>query len=230
MERNMRRTTGDGDRSLEVVHIGRRERAGSSVLAAREEIGEPNMHFRQVLGILRRQRKFVLGMTVAGIALAGAAAFLIPAEYTATAEIMVDPQQADAVGGNPGRNRAADDVAIAVDTQASMLSARGHLRRVLDRFAHEDDPRTAIFRPDPRSADKDPLASRWGMDQLDRRLNVMPLRRSRVISIKFTARSPETAAAVANRVADLHVASTEEARRFQIGQEMAQLPEIGRAN
>jgi capsular polysaccharide biosynthesis protein len=136
---------------------------------------------------------------------------------------MVDPQQADAVGGNPGRNRAADDVAIAVDTQASMLSARGHLRRVLDSFAHEDDPRTAIFRPDPRSADKDPLASRWGMDQLDRRLNVMPLRRSRVISIKFTARNPETAAAVANRIADLHVASTEEARRFQIGQEMAQL-------
>src|ERR1051326_3280483 len=154
MERNMRRTTGDGDRSLEVVHIGRRERAGSSVLAAREEIGEPNMHFRQVLGILRRQRKFVLGITVAGIALAGAAAFLVPAE------IMVDPQQADAVGGNPGRNRAADDVAIAVDTQASMLSARGPLRRVLDTFAHEDVPRTDIFRPDPRSADKDPLASR----------------------------------------------------------------------
>src|SRR5579871_2442594 len=220
----MRRMTEDGDRSLEVVHIGRRERAKFSVVGAHEEIGEHNMHFRQILGILRRRRKFVLGMTIAGTAFAVAVTFLIPAEYSATAEIMVDPQQADAVGGNPGAvSRTADEVAIAVDTQTSMLSARGHLRRDLDSFAREDDPRTAIFRADPRSAHKSPFASRWGMEQLERRLNVLQLRRSRVISIKFSARNPETAAAVANRIADLHVASTVEARRFQIGQEMAQL-------
>jgi polysaccharide biosynthesis transport protein len=220
----MRRMTEDGGRSLEVVHIDRRGRAGSSIPAADEEIAERNVHFRQVLGILRRHRKLVLGITVAGTALAGAAAFLIPTEYTATAEIMVDPQQADAVGGNSGgAGRAADEVAIAVDTQVTMLSSRGHLRRVLDSFSREDDPSTAIFRADPQSADKKLFESPWAMEQLERRLNVMQLRRSRVISIRFTARNPETAATVANRIADLHIASTVDARRFQIGQEMAQL-------
>lgn len=221
----MRRVTDEGDRFLEVVQIDRRGRAGSSIPDdADEEIGERNMHFRQVLRILRRRWKFVFGVTVAGTALAGTAAFLIPAGYTATAEIMVDAQQADAVGGNSGAaGRAADEIAIAVDTQVTMLNARGHLRRVLDSFSGEDDPRTAIFRADPQSADKNSFDSASELDKLERHLNVMQLRRSRVISIKFTARNPETAAAVVNRIADLHIASTVDARRFQIGQEMAQL-------
>jgi len=221
----MQRKRDSRGRFLEVVHIDRRGLPASSIPgAANEESAERNMHFRQVLGILRRHRKLVLGITFAGTALAGAIAFLIPAEYTATAEIMVDPQQADAVGGNSGgASRAADEVAIAVDTQVTMLSARGHLQRVLDSFSREDDPRTAIFRAHPRSANRKLFESPWAMEQLERRLNVMQLRRSRVISIKFTARNPETAAAVANRIADLHIASTVDARRFQISQEMAQL-------
>ena len=221
----MRRRTTDDGRSHEVVSIDRRRRAESSIpAAADEESAERNMPFRHVLGILRRHRKLVLGMAIVGTALAGGAAFLIPPEYTATAEIMVDPQQADAVGGNSGgASRAADEVAIAVDTQVTMLSARGHLRRVLDSFAREDDPRTATFRADPQSADNKPFESTWTMERFERRLTVLQLRRSRVISIKFSARSPETAAAVANRIADLHIASTVDARRFQIGQEMAQL-------
>jgi succinoglycan biosynthesis transport protein ExoP len=221
----MKRMRDNGDRSLEVVHIDRRGRPASSIPgAADEETAGHNMHFRHVLGILRRHRRFVLGMTVAGTALAGAVAVLIPAQYTATAEIVVDSQQADAVGRNPGwPSRAAEEVAIAVDTQVTMLTARAPLQRVLDSFSREDDPRTAIFRADPRSADNKPFQSPWTMERFERRLNVMQLRRSRVISIKFTANNPETAAAVANRIADLHIASTIEARRFQIGQEMAQL-------
>jgi polysaccharide biosynthesis transport protein len=221
----MQRMKDDGDRSLEVVHIDRRRCAAASIPdAADQESSERNMHFRQVLGVLRRYWKFVLGITVAGTALAGAIAFLVPPSYTAKAEIMVDPQQADAVGGSSGgAGRAADEVAIAVDTQVSMLSSPSHLRRALDSFSREDDPRTAIFRADPKSADGKPFDPALAMDQLERRLNVLQLRRSRVISIGFTAKDPQTAAVVANRIADLHITSTVEARRFQIAQEMAQL-------
>src|SRR5262249_45796704 len=196
----MQRKRDSRGRFLEVVHIDRRGLPASSIPgAANEEIAERNMHFRQVLGILRRHRKLVFGITVAGTALAGAAAFLIPAEYSATAEIMVDPQQADAVGRNSaGASRAADEVAIAVDTQVTMLSARGHLQRVLDSFSREHDPRTAIFRADRQSAHKKLFGSAWTIEKFERRLNVMQLRRSRVISIRFTAENPETAAAVAN--------------------------------
>ena len=221
----MRRTSNDGDRSLEVVHIDRRGCPGTSIPdAADQEIAERNMHFRQVLGILRRHWKFVLGITVAGTALTGTTAFLIPPSYTAKAEIMVDPQQADLVGGNSaGTGRAADEIAIAVDTQVSMLSSRGHLRRVLHSFSREDDPRTAIFRADPKSADRKPFDPARAMDQLERQLDVLQLHRSRVISISFTAKNPQTAAVVANRITDLHIASTVDARHFQIVQEMAQL-------
>jgi uncharacterized protein involved in exopolysaccharide biosynthesis len=62
-------------------------------------------------------------------------------------------------------------------------------------------------------------------DDLDRRLKVMQERRSRVITIRFQWTSPQKAAAIANRIANLYIQSNLEQQRLYSNREMARLEE-----
>jgi uncharacterized protein involved in exopolysaccharide biosynthesis/Mrp family chromosome partitioning ATPase len=63
------------------------------------------------------------------------------------------------------------------------------------------------------------------LDELERQLKVMQERRSRVISVSFTATSPERAAAIVNRIVELHVGRQTEERRAQASQELNRIEE-----
>jgi uncharacterized protein involved in exopolysaccharide biosynthesis/Mrp family chromosome partitioning ATPase len=63
------------------------------------------------------------------------------------------------------------------------------------------------------------------LDELERQLKVMQERRSRVISVSFTATSPERAAAIVNRIVELHVRRQTEERRAQASQELNRIGE-----
>jgi polysaccharide biosynthesis transport protein len=62
-------------------------------------------------------------------------------------------------------------------------------------------------------------------DDLQRRLQVLQERRSRVINVSFQWTSPEKAAAIANRIVELYVESNTEQQRAYIASEMARLEE-----
>jgi Mrp family chromosome partitioning ATPase len=67
-----------------------------------------------------------------------------------------------------------------------------------------------------------PTANRE-LDELDHGLKIIQERTSRVISVSFTAKNPERAAAVVNRVVQLYANGEAEQRRAQANQELAAL-------
>jgi uncharacterized protein involved in exopolysaccharide biosynthesis len=83
----------------------------------------------QLMSILRRRRRLIVLVTVCGAILAGALGLLIPPKYTATAQIVIEPQQAAAIGSQMDAARPTDQSAI--DTHVMMLTSRAHLGRVL---------------------------------------------------------------------------------------------------
>ncbi len=108
------------------------------------------LHFQELANILRRRKWLIITMAASGMALAGAGALLIPARYTAKAQIIFEPQQIARVGVpvsivNPG----AEDFLI--PTQVTTLLSRDHMERVRNSLA--DDPafriaeRTRSIRP-----------------------------------------------------------------------------------
>ncbi len=87
------------------------------------------LHVHQLIGILRSRIAMIIAIALAGTALAVAVAFLIPAKYTARAQIVVEPVRT--VSSSAGTAVPARVDALAIDTQMTMLTARDHLRAVL---------------------------------------------------------------------------------------------------
>jgi len=232
-----------------------------------EQMADDGPHFMQLVGILRSRRKMILTVAAVGAVLAGIIGLLLSPKYTATAQIVVEPEQAAPIGGPELVSRPTDQAAI--DTHVTMLTSRAHLRRVLDGLTdhaefpasaagisssernvaslpHDPSPRppaldTAIgpsqkMNAMPSFAELGRRAEIWlgamsgrepgasqELDELDRGLKVMQERASRVISVSFTAKGPETAAAVANRVVELYVDGQTEQKLAQADEELAAL-------
>ena len=97
----------------------------------------------------------------------------------------------------------------------SWLTATGAAKDTLSRRASRKEP-------------ADPMATEVGVlnfDELERRLNVYQERASHVIAVSFTSTSPQTAAAVANRIAQLYVDRHAEQKRAYAVRAMAWLDE-----
>ena len=103
----------------------------------------------ELTDILRRRKRLILAMAAAGTLVTGAGALLIPARYTAKAQIIFEPQYV----GRPGEpapivSPNAEDSMIA--TQVTSLVSVGHTERV--RASLPDDPEFAAAvaaRPPP---------------------------------------------------------------------------------
>jgi polysaccharide biosynthesis transport protein len=226
----------------------------------------PELHFSQLMGVLRRRRKLILTIAAFGTILAGVTGLLISPKYTATAQIAVEPPA--------GALLSPETVQQIIDTHVSMLTSANHLQRViaslrkeaeLRRETAENGPETAasgngvaggVQAPSANAAqpaaaaeaskiDAAPLSLKelyrrinvWKepfirkrangaeltFDELDRNLKVMQERRSRVITISFQWRSPEKAAAIANRIVGLYVESQTEQQHVYNIREMARL-------
>jgi uncharacterized protein involved in exopolysaccharide biosynthesis len=61
------------------------------------------------------------------------------------------------------------------------------------------------------------------VEQLARNLNVMQERRSRIVTVKFTSKSPRQAAVIANRIAQLYVDTQIEQKRASMTQELERI-------
>lgn len=107
----------------------------------------PDLHVHQLLGILRRRSLLIVAIAIFGAMLAGAVAMLVLPEFTARAQIVVEPKLTASSGGEAPR--AAGVNALEIDTQMTMLAARDHLRAVLASLA--DDPAFTHIASEPQS-------------------------------------------------------------------------------
>ena len=118
--------------------LARIDRSAPNIMRARrssEQTMDRELHFAQLVGMLRRHSRLIFAVAAIGGVLAGALGLLIPPRYTATAQLIVESQQVDFVGGLAAAARATDESAI--DTQVTMLSSREHLQQVLDSLSGE---------------------------------------------------------------------------------------------
>jgi succinoglycan biosynthesis transport protein ExoP len=195
--------------------------------------GPTETQLQQVVNMLARRRRLILAAGAFGAALAGALGLLIPAKYTAKAQILIHSQQVSPI--TTGRAEAVDELAI--ETQVTMLSSRNHLRRVRDSLL------TGVELPGAqseagatgRAANVQPangsLATEIGtpsLEELEMNLKVYKERASRVIAVTYTSTRPEKSAAIANQIARLYVESQADRKREEktsawVEQELAEL-------
>jgi uncharacterized protein involved in exopolysaccharide biosynthesis/Mrp family chromosome partitioning ATPase len=193
-------------------------------------------------------------VTVAGAFLVGVAAIAIPPSYTSTAAIIVDRPA-------PVRGAAAEEPdEAALDTHVAMLTSEAHARRVLDTLTRRADfkaelpppARTAVdeFRnwllarlqsaksalyPSDRPEEIGPRAGTQGptLAEFRRALKVNKERRSWIISVSYTDKSPEKTAIIANEVVQSHIQNLRERKRDETEHVLAwldrQLAEVGAA-
>jgi uncharacterized protein involved in exopolysaccharide biosynthesis len=212
-----------------------RSEAGRPLPVPAPQPVEQEQHVIDVLRVLYRQRWMILTVAIAGALLAIAVGLSIAPRYTAVAEIAVEPSPRSAVGG---RAVSAEDEMI-IDTHIARLSSRDQMARVLDSL-YPSEPASAEPQAAPAAEAEEPvgpglservagiaeeLARRlklWSgfgekrgtelsLRQLERDAKIVQARRSRLISVAFTSTSPQQAASVANRIAELYV----EARNLQ---------------
>jgi succinoglycan biosynthesis transport protein ExoP len=129
---------------------------------------------------IRRRLAIVVVSIGVGSLLALAVGFLLKPSFTATALLAVNEPQDDGTG------RAGD---VSVDTQIAMLQSPVFLERAFANLSHVARLSSSV----PQVQD------------LERRLKVIQVMRSRLIAVNFSAKSPADAAAIANRIARLYV-------------------------
>jgi polysaccharide biosynthesis transport protein len=168
--------TGDETARLDRVSTTEHKAIGSE-LSDTSRPGE--LHFRQLVGILRRRSALILTIAGIGTVLAIVVGLMIPPKYTAAAQLVIE---APAVRAE--RAQAALDEAI--DTHVALLSSRDHLQRVIENLLQEPDFRPlasdkAVPEPssgDDRRASGSPVldqpanATATALNELKRRLNI----------------------------------------------------------
>ncbi|MDE2580114.1 MAG: hypothetical protein KGL52_00615, partial [Rhodospirillales bacterium] len=195
------------------------------------------LQFRDLISALMRRRGMVLCVALGGTVLILLAAMLIPARYTATAEIVL-ALQSDGHAGTPQLNEQL------ILTKVTELKSDALLRRAADALTR--DPRFQA------AESGGPVAARTAGDLVRRtlyellpawvlpgrgvracrRLRVAALRRhlkvaqeagSHVIGVHYTSTDPELAALVANRITALYMKSQTEERQADAGRTLAWL-------
>ena len=193
---------------------------------------------KRVLDSIRKYKRLVRTIIVAGTLLVAAISLLIPATYLATAQLAVDVRQsgpANAVGPSGAASAAAEESII--DTHVTVLLSDAYLRRLLPTFSERENAknsagtgaatwlqelrtlvggawsatRALIRKPEPEDV--------AALSALKRNLRAGQERRSRIVSVTFADSDPQRAADTANTVAQSYV--DEVARQEQTSVELA---------
>jgi Mrp family chromosome partitioning ATPase len=129
---------------------------------------------------IRRRLGIVIASTLVGTLLAVVVTTLHKPNYTATALLAANRS------GDDGTGRPDDSL---IDTQIAMLQSSVFIEHAFEVLSRDERLKSLV----PNSAD------------LERRLRVNQLMRSRLIAVNFTAKSPTDAATIANTIARLYV-------------------------
>ncbi len=195
-----------------------------------------NPPFRDLLRTLSQRRRLIVALSLGGTALILLGAMLIPAHYTATAEIVLVPTS---VG-----NAAAQLNEQIILTKVTELSSEALLRRTANSLSRDpqfqaDEDQAMRQSRTPGDLVRGILRRRipawlspWNEGLVCRRLRVMELRRhlkveqeagSQVIAVQYTSTSPELAALIANRVTTLYLQSETENKQAAARRDLAWL-------
>jgi uncharacterized protein involved in exopolysaccharide biosynthesis/Mrp family chromosome partitioning ATPase len=184
--------------------------------------GDGMQSLTQVLQSIRKYKRFITRAIGAGVLLITAASLSMSPSYMASVQLLVDPRPGPA--DSSGTGSAASDDAI-IDTHVTMLQSDSYLRRLVPALRAFDEEEHSLdvsppswlhrVRSNVHTALTNAKARIFGakhrptdgeiLDWLRTRLKIAQERRSRIISITFTAADPKRAADTANTIARSYV-------------------------
>lgn len=182
-------------------------------LPRQEGAGAALRHYWRVL---IKRRKLILGCIILALGIGVAMALLAKPMYAATATIEIAREAAPVVKMDDAQPMRANDPEF-YQTQYSLLASRSLAEGVVDdlRLSRSDDfltnfgERSVEDLPDTREARR-ALATALVMDSTE----VVPVRLSSIVDVRYKSASPEMAAKVANSLAQNFIDSTL-ARRYE---------------
>jgi uncharacterized protein involved in exopolysaccharide biosynthesis/Mrp family chromosome partitioning ATPase len=169
----------------------------------------------------RRRKPILLVAAFAGLAALGYSLLATP-QYTATAEILVDPRDKQVVNNDVNPSAiAADGGVTQVESQGSVLQSSGVLLRAIAATHLEQDSEfngagllgavtNWLTKPDP-----DQMAERLKaetLQNLGKRITVKRAEKVLVLDLSVRARTAERAAELANAIADAYLADQADTR------------------
>jgi polysaccharide biosynthesis transport protein len=173
----------DGAAYLAKTPTAEHDATGAQLSGKPRLVGE--LHFNQVVAILRRRSPLILTIAGIGTVLVIIVGLLIPPKYTAMAQLVIEAPASSAAERAPGVS-AMDE---SIDTHVTLLSSRDHLQRVIESLSQDPEFRPAARNTaDPEltlngssgasesAAVEQPVGSTetetTGLTELKRRLNV----------------------------------------------------------
>ena len=181
-----------------------------SVLPTNERLESPRMvtrasrqswTLRDIATVLFRRKwmMLVLFIIIAGVAIA--LAVLLPNQYQSRMKILVKNTRADVVITPEATNSAnggGDVTETQINSEIALLTSKDLLADVVTKSGLTA-PRTFSF------LDSSPQTVEKGVLHLEKTLEVAPVKKSDIIEITYTAKSPELAAAVLENMATLYL-------------------------
>src|SRR5438552_17249672 len=131
----------DGTAHLDEAPTAEHDATGAHPAGKPRPAGE--LHFNQVVAILRRRSPLILTIAGIGTVLAIVVGLLIPPKYTAMAQLVIEAPAGSSAERAPGVS-ALDE---SIDTHVTLLSSRDHLQRVIESLSQDRE-----FRPAARNA------------------------------------------------------------------------------
>lgn len=158
------------------------------------------MNFTQFLLILNARKWIILGVLLATVAITAGVSLLLPKQYTATTNLIVDSKSKDPLSGQilpsqmfPGY----------MATQIDIINSSRVANRVVRDLKLADSP--GIRAQFMEATQGQGSIEEWLGNRLLQQISAEPSRESSIISISFTGADPRFAAIVANAFAKAYV-------------------------
>jgi chain length determinant protein EpsF len=162
------------------------------------------MRLSQFIRILWVHRGMCFNIFVAVLGLAVAASILLPRKYTGEAAVIVDERGIDPLAQQAAMQ--ASQVTNFVATQVDVIESHNVALKVVDKMKLAADPEV-IEKFNNRAGGVGSIRD-WEAEELLKTLAVKPSRDSNVIFVQYTAKSPQTAADIANAFADNYITTS----------------------
>jgi polysaccharide biosynthesis transport protein len=159
------------------------------------------MRLTQLIRILWVQRNLSLCILATVLAIAVAASLLLPKKYAGEAAVVIDERGIDPLaqeGAMPTQL-----LTSYVATQADVIASHNVALKVVDRMKLTTDPEI-VERFQEKTGGVGSIRD-WAADEILKSLDVKPSRESNAIFLRFSSKSPQAAADIANSFADNYI-------------------------
>jgi polysaccharide biosynthesis transport protein len=189
----------EAPRQFQPARVGRQDNPAGSA-------SPTGLDFKRILAAVWRGKATVLLTMAAALLLAALFVVLVPHQYTAVTQILIDPTDLHAVGNDLTPANPANDAAVLqVESQVRVLTSDSVLGRVVSAESLDHDPEF-VGRPSWFGNNGHVDNTVAAINALKRSIQVKRAERTYVVDISVTSRDAAKAARIANAITQAYLA------------------------